>query len=306
MFRFTIARVISGGVVVFIVATLTFFILRLVPGGPFDQEKVFPPEIKKNIQAKYHLDRPLGIQYWLYMKDLVRLRFGPSFKYRNRQVEDILRHTFPVSMVLGLWALFLAAFIGVSAGIVSAVWRDTVLDRSSILMATLGISLPNFVIGALLILLFSHLLKVLPPALWEDWRHLVLPAVTLGAAPAAYLARLMRSSMLEVLDRDYIRTARAKGLSRGVIIMKHGLKNSLGPLITVTGPLTAMLITGSFIVEKIFSVPGMGRYFITAVTNRDYPLVMGVTIVYAVLIVVMNFLVDVLYTVIDPRVRLGR
>ena len=306
MIRFTLARIASGVLVVFIVATLTFFILRLVPGGPFDQEKVFPPEIKKNIEAKYRLDKPLGVQYYLYMKDLVRLKFGPSFKYRNRQVEDILRSTFPVSMMLGLWALLLASAIGISAGIISAVRRDSIFDRSSIFLATLGISLPNFVIGALFILVFSHVLKILPPALWEDWRYLVMPAITLGAAPAAYLARLMRSSLLEIMNKDYIRTAEAKGLSGGIIILKHALKNSLGPVITVLGPLMAMLITGSFVVEKIFSVPGMGRYFITAVTNRDYPLIMGVTVVYAVLIVVMNFIVDVLYTLIDPRVRLGK
>jgi oligopeptide transport system permease protein len=305
MIRFTVARIISGALVVFIVATLTFFVLRLVPGGPFDQEKVFPPEIKKNIEAKYHLDMPLRVQYYLYMKDLLHLRFGPSFKYRNRQVEDILKNTFPVSMVLGIWALILASAIGLAAGIISALWRDTLFDRSSIFMATLGISLPNFVIGALLILVFSHLLKILPPALFEDWRYLIMPAITLGAAPAAYLARLMRSSLLEILGKEFIRTAEAKGLSGHIIILKHALKNSLGPVITVLGPLTAMLITGSFIVEKIFSVPGMGRYFITAVTNRDYPLVMGVTVVYAVLIVIMNFIVDVLYTLIDPRVRLG-
>ncbi len=305
MIRTLLVRLASGALVVFAVATLTFFIMHAVPGGPFDSEKKFPPEIKKNIEAKYHLDQPVYLQYGYYLRDLSRLRFGPSFKYINRQVEDILLDTFPVSMELGLCALLWAVAVGVLAGVVSAIKRDTVFDRLSILGATLGISIPNFVLGALLILVFSHRLKILPPALWEGPRYLILPALTLGAGPAAYLARLTRSSVLEVLEKDYVRTARAKGLSGAMVIGKHVLKNSLGPVVTVIGPLTAMLVTGSFIVEKIYSVPGMGRYFITAVTNRDYPLVMGVTIVYAVLIVLMNFIVDLVYTFLDPRVRLG-
>jgi len=302
--RFLVVRLLSGALVVWVVATLTFFIMHAVPGGPFDTEKKFPPEIKRNIEAKYHLDQPVSIQYAYYLRDLAHLRFGPSFKYINRQVQDILLDTFPVSLVLGFWALCWAVAVGVSAGVVSALWRDRALDRISIFAATLGISIPNFVLGALLILILSHRLKLLPPALWEGWRYLILPALTLGAGPAAYLARLTRSSVLEVLEKDYVRTARAKGLSGFTVIGKHVLKNSLGPVVTVIGPLTAMLVTGSFIVEKIFSVPGMGKYFITAVTNRDYPLVMGVTIVYAVLIVLMNFIVDLVYTWLDPRVRL--
>jgi len=297
-------RLGSGALVVFAVATLTFFVMHSVPGGPFDAEKKFPPEIKRNIEAKYHLDRPVYIQYAYYLRDLSRLRFGPSLKYVDRQVEDILLDAFPVSLVLGFWALVWAVTVGVLAGTASALRRDTLLDRLSILGATLGISIPNFVLGAILILVFSHRLKILPPALWEGPRYLLLPALVMGAGPAAYLARLTRSSVLEVLDKDYVRTARAKGLSGASVVGKHVLKNSLGPVVTVIGPLTAMLVTGSFIVEKIFSVPGMGKYFITAVTNRDYPLVMGVTIVYAVLIVLMNFVVDAVYTWLDPRVRL--
>lgn len=303
MIRFLLVRFLTGGFVVWVVATLTFFVMHAVPGGPFDTEKKFPPEIKRNIEAKYHLDQPVYIQYRYYLQDLLHLRFGPSFKYLNRQVEDILRDTFPVSLTLGFLALVWAVSVGVSAGVLSALWRDRIWDRFSMFGATLGISLPNFVLGALLILVFSHRLKLLPPALWDDWRYLILPSLTLGAGPAAYLARLTRSSVLEILDKDYVRTARAKGLSAWTVVGKHVLKNSLGPVVTVIGPLTAMLVTGSFIVEKIFSVPGMGKYFITAVTNRDYPLVMGVTIVYAALIVVMNWLVDLTYAWLDPRVR---
>ncbi|HUT53614.1 MAG TPA: ABC transporter permease [bacterium] len=304
MIKFLLQRLAAGALVVFIVATLTFFIMHNVPGGPFDQEKSFPPEIKENILAKYHLNEPLRLQYYYYMADLLRGDLGPSFKYRNRRVQDILADTFPVSAQLGLIALIIGVGLGVSAGIVSAVKRDSIFDRLSILAASLGIALPSFVLGAFLIWLFSYKLMLLPPALWETSWNMVLPALTLGLGPAAYLARLTRSSMLEVMEKDYVRTARAKGLSGAAVILKHVLRNSMGPVVTVIGPLTAMLVTGSFIVEKIFSVPGMGRFFITAVTNRDYPLIMGVTLVYTALIVVMNLVVDVVYTVLDPRVRL--
>lgn len=304
MTRFLAFRIFTGLLVVYVVATLTFFLMHTVPGGPFDQEKVFPPEIKKNILAKYHLDEPVHRQYLYYMTDLVKGDLGPSFKYRNRRVSEILAETLPVSAQLGVLALVIGVGLGVFAGIVSAVWRDSVFDRLSILGASLGIALPSFVLGAFLIWLFAYRLRLLPPALWESGRNMILPAFTLGLAPAAYLARLTRSSMLEVLDKDFVRTARAKGLSGFSVIMKHALRNSLGPVVTVVGPLVAMLVTGSFVVEKIFSVPGMGRFFITAVTNRDYPLIMGVTIVYTALITLMNLIVDVVYTLLDPRVRL--
>jgi oligopeptide transport system permease protein len=304
MIAFTLRRLLSGLIVVWLVASVTFIVVRYVPGGPFDQEKSFPAEIKANIDAKYHLNDPLWMQYRDYMRGLLHADFGPSFKYRNRRILDILIETFPVSAELGLVALLISVGLGVSAGIVAAVKRDSIFDRLSIFAASLGIALPSFVLAALFIWLVSYRLQLLPPALWESWRNMVLPALALGLGPAAYLARLTRSSMLEVLGKDYVRTARAKGLSGAVVILKHGLRNSLGPVVTVVGPLTAMLVTGSFIVEKIFSIPGMGRFFITAVTNRDYPLIMGVTIVYTVLIVLMNIVVDLLYTVLDPRVRL--
>ena len=304
MFRFLAMRLIYGIVVVWAVASLTFLLMHVVPGGPFDTEKKFPPEILANIRAKYHLDQPLWRQYVLYLKDLGRLRFGPSFKYRNRQVEDILGQTFPVSIYLGFWALLMAVGLGLCAGVVSALNHNRVFDRASMLLATLGISLPSFVLATLLIYLVAHRLKILPPALLEDWRHYLLPAASLAAGPAAYLARLSRSSFLETLSRPFVDAARARGIYGARLVLRHLLKNSLSPVVTVLGPLVAMLITGSFVIEKIFSIPGMGRYFITAVTNRDYPLIMAVTIVYAALIVVMNLLVDIAYAFLDPRVRL--
>jgi oligopeptide transport system permease protein len=304
MTRLILSRLFYGAIVVWIVATITFFLMHSVPGGPFDSEKKFPPEIMKNIQAKYHLDQPVWKQYVFYLSDLIRLNFGPSFKYRNRQVEDILSQTFPVSLYLGFWALVIALSFGVSAGIVSALKHNQSFDRIAIFLSTLGISVPGFVLAALLIYLMGYRLKLLPPALLEDWTHYLLPAFSLAAAPSAYLARLTRSSLLETLGKPFVQAVQAKGVYGARFIFKHLLKNSLSPVVTVLGPLVAMLITGSFVIEKIFSIPGMGRYFITAVTNRDYPLIMAVTIVYAVLIVVMNFLVDIAYGLLDPRVRL--
>ena len=278
--------------------------MHSVPGGPFDRDKILPPEILANIEAKYHLDKPVLEQYLLYMGQLAQGDLGPSFKYIGRDVSDILLETFPVSLTLGLCAVLFTLGLGIPAGILSAYKQNSFVDRFCILFATLGISVPSFVLGALLILVFSHYLHVLPPALWEGPRHVLLPALALGAGFAGYIARLTRSTLLEVLSSDYIRTARAKGLDESTVILKHALRNAISPIISVIGPLTAGLVTGSFVIEFIFSVPGMGSFFITAVTNRDYPLIMGVTLVYAALIVLANIIVDLLYFKLDPRVRL--
>lgn len=304
LFIFIARRVFWAVPVLWVVATLTFMTMHLVPGGPFDKEKKLPPEIKANIEAKYHLDKPVYRQYLLYMGGLVRGDLGPSYKYVGRTVYDVVADTFPVSMQLGLWALLVALVLGLSAGIASSFWAHSIWDRLSMFLATAGISTPSFVLGALLIFIFSYHYKLLPPALWEDARNVILPAITLGLAPAAYIARLSRSSILETNRHDYVRTARAKGLSEGAILFRHILKNAMTPVVTIMGPLTATLVTGSFVVEFIFSVPGMGKFFITAVTNRDYPLIMGVTLIYAVLILIANLIVDILYVMIDPRVKL--
>ena len=304
MIRFVIRRLAWAIPVLWLVATVTFVLMHLVPGGPFDQEKPLPPEIKANIDAKYHLDEPLATQYLYYLKDLLRGDFGPSYKYLGRSVNDIIRDTFPVSMLLGLWAVLISVIVGVGAGIIAAARPRSWMDHAGMFLATAGISLPSFVLGTFLIMLFSYRFHFFPAALWEGWRYGVLPAVTLALLPAAYIARLTRSSMLEVLHKDFIRTARAKGFGERQVLLKHALKNSITPVVSFLGPLTATLVTGSFVVEFIFSVPGMGRYFITAVTNRDYPLIMGVTLIYAVLIVVANIVVDLVYTWIDPRMRI--
>lgn len=304
MIRFILERLAWGIPVLWLVATLTFVLMHIVPGGPFDQEKLLPPEIKANIDAKYHLDQPPLTQYLLYLKDLLRGDLGPSYKYIGRNVNDIIRDTLPVSMQLGLWAILLAVLIGVGAGTIAAARPLSWADHSTMFLATMGISVPSFVLGTFLIIIFSYHFHFLPAALWEGWRHGVLPAITLAALPASYIARLTRSSLSEVIHKDFIRAARAKGLSQQQVLFKHALKNSMTPVVSFLGPLMATLVTGSFVVEFIYSIPGMGRFFITAVTNRDYPLIMGVTLVYAVLIVVANFLVDLAYTALDPRMRI--
>ena len=302
MLRFLLRRVLLGIPVLVAVATLTFLIMHWVPGGPFDTEKILPPAIIANIEAKYHLDQPVGVQYLLYMKQLLQGDLGPSYTYIGRDVSDILRDTFPVSFTLGMCAVLVVLGMGVPAGIISAYWKNSLLDRSILLFAAMGISIPSFVLGAVSVWIFSHQWHLLPPALWEGPRYMILPAFALGAGFAGYIARLTRTTVLDVLSSDYIRTARAKGLTEFKILIKHVLINSIYPIVSVMGPLTAGLVTGSFVIEFVFSIPGMGRFFITAVTNRDYPLIMGVTLVYAVLIVVANIVVDIVYGWLDPRV----
>jgi oligopeptide transport system permease protein len=290
-----------------VIATLTFFFLRLIPGGPFDRERKLPPEIQENIARRYGLDQPLAHQYLRFLKGVVQGDPGPSLKYLGRSTKEILAETFPVSLHLGALALALAFFLGVPLGIASAGVRSRGKrnwDRGFLFFTSSLISLPNFVCAALMILLFSYHLKLLPPALWEGPRYLVMPALTLALYPMAYFARLTRSALLEALAQDYVQTARAKGVSELRVLFHHALRNSLSSVVSILGPMAAALITGSFIVEYIFAIPGMGQYFVTAVTNRDYPLVLGVTLIYALLVILLNLLVDVAYLGLDPRIKL--
>lgn len=304
MSSFLLRRLAWGGLVLLIVATLTFFLMHVVPGGPFDKEKKLPPEIKANVEAKYHLDQPVWRQYVLYLGGLAQGDLGPSYKYLGRTVNEIIGESFPVSIHLGGLALIIAIVLGIGAGIAAALRPHGWPDRLGLVLTTVGISVPSFVLGTFFVLVFAHQVRLFPPALWEGWRHTVLPAVTLGVFPAAYIARLTRSSILDVIHKDFVRTARAKGVTPAAVLTRHVLKNAMTPVLTYLGPLTAFLVTGSFIVEFIFSIPGLGKFFITAVTNRDYPLMMGVTLVYAAVIVLANLVVDLCYTVLDPRVRL--
>ena len=303
MVPFLLKRFFHGIIVLWVVVTLTFVLLRLAPGGPFDRERKLPPEVLANIEAKYHLREPLVAQYWRYLSGFAQGDFGPSYKYVDRPVSDIITDTLPTSALLGALALFFALWIALPAGLIAAYRRNTWIDRWAMTIATLGISVPHFILGAFLIWVFALQLGWLQAGRWDQWSSALLPMITLGAAPAAYLTALFRSSVIETLDEDFIRTARAKGVKEKFVLLRHALRHSLIPVLTVMGPLTAALLTGSFVVEYVFALPGMGKFFITAVTDRDYPLIMGVTMVYTVLLVGANLIVDVLYGYVDPRIR---
>lgn len=304
--KFVLSRTLTGIFVIFAVVTITFFLLRTLPGGPFDAEKKLPPQIKKNIEAKYHLDEPVWKQYLSYLKSLALGDFGPSYKYIDRSVNEIIGETLPVSVELGLISLAIAVALGSAIGIASATKAGGAVDFASVSIATALVSVPSFVTGAVLIYIFSVKLRWLPAALWGSPAHVVLPALTLAAGPAAYIARLIRASMLDTSKALFIRTARAKGLSDFTVVTKHILRNALIPVVTVLGPITAFLVTGSFVVEHIFAIPGTGRFFVMAVSNRDYPLVMGITIVYTIILVLANLIVDILYVVLDPRIKFDK
>jgi len=303
MIPFLFRRLMHGIIVLWAVATFTFILLRLAPGGPFDRERKLPPEVLANIEAKYHLDESLPRQYLRYLTGIARGDLGPSYKYLNRDVNAIIAETLPTSALLGSLALLFAVLVAFPAGVLAAYYRNSAVDRFAMFISTLGISVPHFILGALLIWTVALQLGWLQAGRWDRWSSVILPAITLGAAPAAYLSALLRSSLVETLSEDFINAARAKGLKERVIVFKHALAHSLLPVLTVMGPLTAALLTGSFVVEYVFAIPGMGRFFITAVTDRDYPLVMGVTLVYTALLFLANMLVDMAYGVIDPRVR---
>ena len=303
MISILLKRIVHGLIVLWVVATFTFLLLRLAPGGPFDSERKLPPEVLANLEAKYHLDEPLARQYGRYLGGVARGDFGPSFKYLDRSVAQIIAETLPTSALLGGLALIFTVLTAFPIGLLAAYYRGSPIDRWCLLVGTLGISLPNFLLGALLIWLVALELGWLQAGRWDDWQSMILPTITLGAAPAAYLSTLLRSTLIETLGEDFVRTARAKGLAESVVIVKHALTHSLIPALTVMGPLAAALLTGSFVVEYVFAIPGMGRFFITAVTDRDYPLIMGVTLVYTAILVCANLIVDLLYSYVDPRIR---
>ncbi len=305
MLKYVLQRTAGAILTVFVIATLTFVLLRVLPGGPFDREKALPPEIKANIEAKYHLDKPLVTQYFYYITGLLKGNLGESYKYIGRNVSDIIKDTLPISLQLGLYALIVAFLLGVPCGVLAAGKCYTWVDRVSMMTAISGVSLPSFLTAPILILIFCFYFNWFEPALWEGPAYYILPLVVLGTRPAGVIARLTRSSMLDVMGSDYVRTARAKGLRSSVVLYKHILKNAFLPVLTLAGPLVAGVLTGSFIVEHIFAVPGMAKHLVSSVSNRDYPLVLGVTLVYATALVFANLLVDMLYSYFDPRIRLS-
>ncbi len=290
---------------VWIVITITFFATRAVPGDPFAREgKSLPPQALAAMQEKFGLDKPVHEQYFDYLKDIVtRLDFGPSLKKDGRMVTDIIVDGMSVSLKLGLIAAALATVCGVVLGAVAALRRNKFIDKFIMVVTTAFVSMPSFIVGTILLFVFSQKLRWFP-AFGENWDGLVLPVITLALYPMAYITRLTRSSMLDVLGQDYIRTARAKGVSGPKVIFGHALKNSLIPVVTYLGPMLAYIVTGSLVVEQIFAVPGVGRAFVNSILNRDYTLIMGTTVVLATLIVIMNLVSDIMYKVVDPRINL--
>ena len=301
---YILKRILLAILTVWVVITVTFFVMRAVPGGPFLAEKAITPEAQAALEAKYGLDKPLHVQYFTYLKDIVtRFDFGPSLKLRGRNVIDIITDGMAISAKLGVIAAGIALVVGVVLGAVAALRRNKLIDKIIMVFTTACISMPSFIMGTLLLLTFALELAILP-ANGETAKGLILPIITLSLSPMANITRLTRSSMLDVLGQDYIRTARAKGVSQIKIIFGHALKNSLIPVITYVGPMLAYIVTGSLVVEQIFAVSGIGRYFVSSITGRDYPLIMGTTIVLASLIVIMNLLSDIMYKIVDPRINL--
>ncbi len=305
MLRFTLARLLGAIPTLLVLIAIAFFLIRIAPGGPFDSERRFPPEIEQNLRAAYHLDEPLYQQFARYLGNLARGDFGPSFQYRDYTVTELISSGFPVSLRLGGLAMLLALVVGVAAGTFAALRQNQPTDHAVMVLAMTGISIPNFVLAPLLVLLFAIGLKWLPAGgLGEGSpRNLVLPVICLALPQVAYIARLTRGSMIEVLRSDFIRTARAQGLRTPTILVRHALRPALLPVISYLGPATAAVITGSVVIEQIFGLPGLGRYFVTAALNRDYTLVMGVVVFYGSLIVLFNFCVDLLYGWLDPRIK---
>jgi oligopeptide transport system permease protein len=283
----------------------SFLFMRSAPGGPFDAERSLPPQIEANLQAKYHLDEPVGRQFVRYMGGLLQGDLGPSFKYQARSVNEIIAQSLPVSLTLGATALVIALVIGVPAGVMGALHHNSIRDYLSMSFSLLGICIPNFVLGPLLIILVSFGFGLLPAGGWGTPQQLILPAITLGAIRAAYVARLARAGMLEVVHQDFIRTARAKGLPERTVVGKHALRVAILPVVTYMGPATASILVGSVVVERIFSIPGLGSFFVNSALNRDYTMAMGTVLLYSALLITLNLIVDVFYSVLDPRVELG-
>ncbi|MBE5770947.1 MAG: ABC transporter permease [Clostridiales bacterium] len=303
MMFYILKRILLAILTIWIVITVTFFVMHSVPGGPFVGEKAISKEAQAALEAKYGLDRPLMEQYVTYLRDIVtKFDFGPSLKLRGRMVIDVIMDGMRTSAKLGLIAAFGAAVVGITLGSVAALRRNTVLDKTIMVITTAFVSMPSFIMGSFLLIIFSVALGWLP-ANGASQGGLILPVITLALYPMAYITRLTRSSMLDVLGQDYIRTARAKGVPAKKIIFGHALKNSLIPVITYFGPMLAFIVTGSMVVEQIFAVPGIGRQFVSSITNRDYTMIMGTTIFLASLIVIMNLVSDLLYKVVDPRIE---
>ncbi|WP_077328740.1 ABC transporter permease [Virgibacillus siamensis] len=302
---YIVKRFITMLLTIWVIASLTFIVMKFIPGDPFASDtNVLPKEVLENMRAKYNLDEPIPVQYILYMKNLVFLDLGPSIQSESRTVNEIIVSGFPASATLGLQSMVIAIIFGLILGILSALYHNKLIDYASMAFAILGISIPSFILAPLLIDIFAVKLGILPVASWGTFWHSILPTLALATMPLAIIARFMRSSMLDVMNQNYIKTADAKGLSSIKIVTKHGIRNAILPVVSFIGPLFVGLITGTFVIEKIFAVPGIGKYFVESIFNRDYPVIMGITIFFSSVLVFTLFLIDISYRFIDPRIKL--
>ena len=304
MLKYFLKRIVSSVITIFMIITITFFLMKAIPGNPFTDEKMPNPEIRAAMLEKYGLDKPLSVQYVNYMKSLLHGDLGLSLRQRGRTVNQIIASKLPVSCRLAGIAVVVALCVGIPLGCISAYNRGKWLDNIIIVFATCGIAIPSFISSVLLLYQFGMNMKVLPTVGLNSAAAYIMPVTALAIYPSAYITRLMRSSLLDVMGQDYMRTARAKGVSQFMILFKHALRNAILPVITYVGPMLASLMTGSFVVEKIFSVPGLGRDFVSAITNRDYTMIMGTTILLSSMVIIANVIVDILYKIIDPRIKL--
>lgn len=304
MAKYILKRIATSIITLWAVITITFFMLRLLPGGPFTGERNIPEAIMQNLEVKYGLDKPLFEQYGLYLKNLLQGDLGESMKYAGKEVSEIISYSFPSSAKLGVVVISIALIFGITLGIIAALKYNSWPDSLCMVLATLGVTIPSFVLATVLMYIFGVKYKLLPVTGLNSPVSYILPALALGGYSIAFISRLTRSKLLETLNSDYIGTARAKGVSGFKVIVKHALRNTLIPIITYLGPLIAGILTGSFVVEKIFAIPGLGREFVNTISNRDYTVIMGVTVFYSSILIICNLLVDLLYGIIDPRIKL--
>lgn len=306
MFKYTLKRGFISLITVWIVITITFFLMRAIPGDPFTDEKKIPPEIMENLEAKHGLDKPLITQYGIYLKNLTQGELGDSMKYKSRSVTSILKTGLPVSAKLGLMATVIGASLGIVAGIIAALNRGKKFDFFIIILAVVGVAVPNFVFAALFQYGFGSKLGWFPVARWGTPAHYVLPTLSLAIGMIGYIARMMRTSMLDVLNQDYVKTAKAKGLSKTAVVMKHTVRNAILPIITILGALVASIVVGAFVIETIYAIPGIGEYYVQSIQESDYTLILGITVFYASILVFIMFIIDIIYGLVDPRIRLDK
>lgn len=304
MLRYLLRRVVFIFISLFFIITITFLLMKAAPGGPFASERRLPPKLEEQMNEAYGLNDPIHVQYFDYLGRIIKWDFGPSFKYVGQSVNDIINRSFSYSLILGLESIFIAVAFGLLLGVIAALYHNKFPDYFAMVIAVLGISVPSFILATILQYIFALKLQVLPIAKFDSFQHTILPAVALAATPLAFIARLVRSSMIDVLNSDYIKTAKAKGLSKRVTIYRHGIRNAVLPVVSYLGPLVITILTGSFIIETIFAIPGLGNEFVTSVTNRDYTVIMGTTVFYSILFLFSILIVDIIYSLIDPRIRL--